>query len=224
MDSPAYNAPMKRFRTILLFLLLGAVVNVGVAWGLVHEPKSHEVIILTPTEILPLMTAQSLVDWYKHSHIYGTRRISRGREQIILNDSMVNRLDSFTDENQREFYETEMILLLMKKPFLRQTRSGWPFLSMYSWTSDTNPANERVTLGIEIGSWIVPYGILLRGFSMNTIILATFMWAIWYGVSQARRSLRVCMGLCPYCAYDLRGTEHEACPECGTALVQATPS
>lgn len=43
-------------------------------------------------------------------------------------------------------------------------------------------------------------------------------WPLW---SMRRRRSRVLRGLCPTCGYDLRGAEHERCPECGQVVVGA---
>ena len=34
-------------------------------------------------------------------------------------------------------------------------------------------------------------------------------------LSVVQRHMRQRKGLCPHCGYDLRGTEHDVCPECG---------
>ena len=45
-------------------------------------------------------------------------------------------------------------------------------------------------------------------------------WPTW---RDRRKRTRQSRGLCPACAYDLRGAAHERCPECGEPVAAATP-
>ncbi len=53
------------------------------------------------------------------------------------------------------------------------------------------------------------------GFATNTVFYAAILWLLAFGPSTARRIIRRKRGLCIKCGYDLRGAEHEVCPECG---------
>jgi len=63
--------------------------------------------------------------------------------------------------------------------------------------------------------------ILLRpiwpGFAINTVFYAAILWLFALGPFAARRVIRRKRGHCIKCGYDLRGAEHEVCPECGAA-------
>ena len=64
--------------------------------------------------------------------------------------------------------------------------------------------------------WIYPepYWWALRG----TFWLPTLLLALPLAISAspwARRRRRAKQGLCIRCGYDLQGTDHEVCPECG---------
>ena len=58
------------------------------------------------------------------------------------------------------------------------------------------------------------------GFVVNMMFYAVLLWISFI----ARRIIRNKRGLCVTCAYDLRGAEHEACPECGTEIRKANPT
>ena len=53
------------------------------------------------------------------------------------------------------------------------------------------------------------------GFAINTVFYAAILWLLAFGLFAARRVIRRKRGLCLKCGYDLRGAEHEVCPECG---------
>ena len=59
------------------------------------------------------------------------------------------------------------------------------------------------------------YGCLYGGLSW--ILLRGASVAL-RSASEERRDERAHRGLCPACAYDLRGAEHDVCPECGKAV------
>ena len=50
------------------------------------------------------------------------------------------------------------------------------------------------------------------------IAILAFAWVIR---TALRRSIRRKRGLCVKCAYDLRGLDHEVCPECGAEVVRS---
>ena len=59
------------------------------------------------------------------------------------------------------------------------------------------------------------------GFAINTVFYALVLWLLFaapFALPGVRRRRRIKRGLCPKCAYDLRGTQSEACPECGATV------
>ena len=62
---------------------------------------------------------------------------------------------------------------------------------------------------------VLPFGLNLRGFAINTLFYAIMLWLLLPGPFALRRLIRRRRGRCPACGYDLRHGEHEACPECG---------
>ena len=89
--------------------------------------------------------------------------------------------------------------------------TGWPFYRL------GNGSNR-----------FVPTGILWPGIMINTACFATAWWLILVFPFHLRTRLRRRWGLCPACAYDLRGVSESGCPECGwnrppIAASQTTP-
>ena len=65
----------------------------------------------------------------------------------------------------------------------------------------------------------LPLRLAWPGFAINTLLYAALLWLLFAAPFQLRRWRRMKRGLCPKCAYDLRGGSHQACPECGQAAL-----
>ena len=82
----------------------------------------------------------------------------------------------------------------------------------------TSFPSERPSWGVRI----LPLRPIASGFLYNTIFYAVPLWVLVTGPFALRRFIRTKRGLCVKCGYDLKGAEHEVCPECGTE--QANPA
>ena len=109
-------------------------------------------------------------------------------------------------------------------------RSGWPLIAMeYAFESC---GEFRVHHGIEVPNAIprkhnacryVPTRIVWRGLLPNAAFYAAALWLVFcVGPGLVRRRIRRGRGLCLHCGYDLRGQRPGAeagasrkCPECG---------
>ena len=67
----------------------------------------------------------------------------------------------------------------------------------------------------------IPLYPIWPGFAINTVFYACVLWLLFAGPFVVRRWRRIRRGLCPKCAYDLRGTTGEVCPECGEPVTPA---
>src|SRR5204863_9181926 len=56
------------------------------------------------------------------------------------------------------------------------------------------------------------------GFAINTIFYAAILWLLFVAPFKLRRWRRIKRNHCVKCNYDLRGTTHQRCPECGTPV------
>ena len=115
--------------------------------------------------------------------------------------------------------------------------SGWPAVAMRTryyegWRSIAGQAGgqyfRQVTEGILLTPkaavrWgcmlyrakALPLRPLWPGFAINMAFYAVLLWMLWLSPFVVRRVIRRKRGLCIKCGYDLRGAEHEVCPECG---------
>ena len=151
----------RRLTKLALFLLLGALVNVAVAWGVAN-----------------LLGERTFV----------TRTISGPGIATV------------TSEHNWPL----------------QKMQGWPMLSFSEQVPpDDYPAAVTV---IEFKNAKLAYGPMWPGFAINTLLYTVILWLLICGPFELRRLLRRKRGLCITCGYDLRGAEHERCPECGMTI------
>ena len=62
--------------------------------------------------------------------------------------------------------------------------------------------------------WVLPVLVV-------AVVVIAFPIALFVGGQRRRRSLeRERLGLCSGCGYDLRGTRHDLCPECGLLVIR----
>ncbi len=73
-----------------------------------------------------------------------------------------------------------------------------------------------------IGHRVLAYHPIWPGLIYNTLIYASIWLAIFTLFAIAKQARRKRKGLCPRCAYDLKGTT--ACPECGQNMPDAPPN
>jgi len=100
------------------------------------------------------------------------------------------------------------------------TRAGLPLPSM----AGGYLAEPR---GIRTIHCIYPFGCefpllpIWPGFAINTIFYAGIVWLLSAIAATIKRGRRLRRGLCPLCAYDMRGSiQMGTCPECGWSTAE----
>lgn len=105
---------------------------------------------------------------------------------------------------------------------------GWPRKSLGMYTLEETHSDWSVDEAVRRGHWeidgikvgwrplVLPTIPVWRGFMTNTLIYGAAMCALWSIVPLTRRWRRRRRGACVGCGYDLRGLANGAvCPECG---------
>jgi hypothetical protein len=224
----------RRIAKLAVFLLLGAVVNVAVAWGCALWVDRGQAKIATGRSL--------------QGYIWVVRRGSaHGSEFVLSVRSYGDLVASFPGEGnwppdlipswstisleidpagpKRYGFQTQM-----------QDARGWPMLSMRctflrAWSGVGVRTRREVGGGLEMPPRILtsgslsyrkaralPYIPIPLGFVVNTLSYAAFIGISITGALAGRRVIRRARGHCINCGYDLRGAEHEVCPECGQEL------
>ncbi len=188
---------MKRCVTfILLILLLGVIANVLVAWGCALWASSGNL------GRVPIRDRTVL------DRVVG----------IPSDTSLASRWDAGAGVTTYTFQwhipgQSNAVLML---------DAGWPLPSLYGQVDIGGAVHNAVPAP----KWFrprtvmtmprpIPLRPLARGFIINSLIGAAAFWIVIVPPRLARRHWRRRTGRCPACGYDLRGTDHERCPECG---------
>ncbi len=236
----------RRLLIIAICVLLGAVVNVAVAWGCAllsvkgAEQQGHKMVRC------PWLTDI----WCAPRSL---RRAGAYRILVEVFYGTPDEPDPFTDFDTRlgailpawAFQAAVRQLALLKddgEPIILDAR-GWPFQSLmsetlpyqrsirYGWVlpqaherygstaSPTNwPGHEHLKswVGFYFAELAIPLRPIWPGFALNTIFYATIVWVLIPGPFTLRRFLRLRRGRCPKCAYPMG--ESVTCTECGKPL------
>lgn len=237
---PLLRAMRSQWRRILVFLLLGAVVNVLVAWGCIAYIVSYhssEVFTLTSDderyiESIGEHPRSTQGTWY---YAYGwTVRVIMLRDDAF--DEYQSNIKGFSQ--WAEGYDHSPVGTIW---------AGWPMRSLkgrfwvrtWDWIDAHDPASELPEL-VHDGTfyspiWFnkrtqhLPYHPFFPGFVVNTALYAVLLFGVhrWIVMPTVRASIRVYMedvsrtmrrrrrGHCPRCNYDLQHNLDAGCTECG---------
>lgn len=204
-----YRSPMKRWhKSVLLFLLVGALANAGVAWvGAVWTLGFHR-----PQKPSDRCVQIGRALWTKYAPA-GAAPIP----DIQIAGA------NFAGEFCIMFAECESLIVNMHFEC-----TGWPLKSLAAVAVESLRPPEvkyselEVIGGIRL-NWrrgnrpLLPYLPVWRGIMVNTVFYGTMLWVLIFSWPVGRRIIRSRRGLCLWCGYDLHGTEHDRCPECGRA-------
>ena len=200
----------RRLVIVAIFLLAGAVVNVGVAWGCAAWS--------------PFQRQRSMT-----SHEISMRLVSA--EHAANNTNLAGLWTGFCFEG----WGIDCYCIYGPRPpqpyVLAVWRAGVPLRTLYGkWIRHSSGLNKSGIIGPpEISNPAVrsmvptrqiPYKPLLAGFTINTLFYAALLWLPIPGPFALRRFLRVRRGRCPKCKYPMG--ESAVCSECGAELPKRT--
>ncbi len=198
---------MKRGRVIdvrlVVFLLLGAVVNVAVAWGCaLWRPLERSY----PGDERGWASGDRaeviLKQWFEEQPRFGEHRPELWTERGV------------------GWTRTEAsVELLVSRSLLS---AGWPFRALRGEMHMTiGPVLAHIDSwpapNASFGETMIPLRPIWQSLVANTVFYAAVLWLSVRQAAALRRFVRRRCGRCLKCGYDLRHAEHDACPECGGA-------
>ncbi len=194
----------RRLFKLVLFLLLGAVVNVAVAWTCAQGHTDY----MNSEEHPP-----SLDDlrWWNE----------RAPQGFPLQP--VGAADSYGfGLTFALLWELEWEVHHTLGDNAMRFRAGLPMRSMEQsvWVERSKRLVveqdlARIPLWWSSNDVLVPLRPLLLAFAVNSLFYAIVSASVLASIVALRRVIRRRRGRCIKCGYDLRGAEHEVCPECG---------
>ena len=213
----------RRLTKLVVFLLLGMVVNVAVAWGCaVTGPHSW---MLDDLRLLSDQEKERL--WQRYIGEFDQD------ERIYGGTSSSARLTHINLASFPKVFEPRADPVILASCDI--VRAGLPFRSLEGSTHSRDRRDEhklwnehlmsvrRVLLTERTLSWFgqIPTKPIWPGFAINTFFYAAIVWGLWSSPFTARRMVRRKRGRCINCGYDLRGTSGVnsggggVCSECG---------
>ncbi|MEE9128701.1 MAG: hypothetical protein V3T84_01690 [Phycisphaerales bacterium] len=216
----------RRLFKLALFLVAGATVTTAIAWSLaIVVPQYQYGVFLLNMGRMDAPTTEPQWSIYNRSGpgvmtvyaIADPDYVPKGGSEVAPNWSRAATAPAREDVDAQVH-------------FIEQAH-GWPMLSHLR--SSTLPRGQ----GQSYVGWLItvpwfspdagtrllalPLAPIWPGFAINTIFYAAviaILWLLTFGPFTARRIIRRRRGQCIKCGYDLRGAEHEVCPECGVEV------
>ena len=185
----------RRLLTIAIFLLAGAVVNVAVAWGLMHLQRQSFYVSYTFDEAQITSFA---------------RRSVTETADLSVFDAMGFGGLGWTELHCAVGEQRQLVVVITA--FV----AGWPMDALRCYRVNRNAKWDGISPPAFTGARPFPKTPILLGFLINTLFYAAILWLLIPGPFALRRLVRVRRGLCPKCAYPMG--ESAVCSECGCKL------
>ncbi len=194
----------RRLFTLAIFLLLGAVVNVAVAWGCALGHTDYMNNEKHPPSLDDLR-------WWKERAPQGFPP-----QPVGAADSYGFGLTyAFLWELEGEVHHT-------LGDNAARFRAGLPRRSMelsrwVEWSKRLTVEQDlaRIPLWWSSKDVVLPLRPLWLAFAVNSLFYAIVAGIVLASIVALRRLIRRKRGLCVACGYDIRHAEHDVCPECG---------
>ena len=198
----------RRLFTLAIFLLLGAITNVAVAWGCALWSPLRTITLLEGDVVLSELRAYGF-DPLELSSSGAESRVGLGwRWRFMVGYDLEGSSDRLNAIGIMS-YETGCPMLCMTG----HIELG-PGLYEIGSFSLIDPPSDLGRVSIGAGRRL-PTRPIWPGFAINTAFYAAILWLVIPGPFALRRHIRRKRGMCLACGYDLRGNPTHGCPECG---------
>ena len=200
---------------LVVFLLLGAIVNVAVAWGCATwiVPLKNDLAAWQRQLGTPSLRSDYRRWWATHapSGFQKEPVVAVRFANVCVTHVSMWKPVAFTPEGT---FDRDLVLRI---------RAGLPLRAVEGayWQAAGTPTAGTPKV-IPDAVVVLPANrlkILLRpvwpGFAINTIFYAVILWLLALAPVTGRRMIRCKRGHCIKCGYDVSHAPHEGCPECG---------
>ena len=205
----------RRLLIVSIFLLAGAIVNVGVASGIVIKLEKYD-IDMALYDAVELDDPKALEWWGDHA----PRGFARRADRVLISSPAIGASVLIASAGSNS--DAPNGQGVPRREEVGRLRVGWPMRSMegVGWHDCSDQVHYQ--RAFEFGDFsganlqVFPLGPLWPGFLINTLFYATLLWLLICGPFALRRHLRVRRGRCAKCGYPR--SESGVCTECGAAL------
>jgi hypothetical protein len=193
-----------------VFLLLGAIVNGAISWGLWHRfcrmCIAGDVTLRhgTPDE------EECKSWWSRHDPRVPHEQMRVAQATGAFGASLVSMIT-----------KTQTTL---EPDRVSRKRNGFPTHSFEGRTWGLRDGSSIIEgMVTPTGQHPFPLIPLWPGFAINTIFYAAVLWLLWFAPGKIRRFIRIRGHRCPACGYQIApgGGIDPVCSECGAALPAA---
>ncbi len=204
---------MKRIAIkLVVFLLLGAAVNVGVAWGCARYSAVRE-------SLPPLDQSEESVLWGRFAPSGGgwwlpqtsdvnARWKGLGVTETKIGDfHLVNGRFVLPGNGRHRMLTVRDVGIPVRCHREARRFNALELLVQAARPPSHTPWQARLQTRLDAVLW--------PGFAINSVFYGVILWLLWSAPFTTRRLIRKQRGRCIKCGYDLRHAEHEVCPECG---------
>jgi len=215
----------KLARRTIVFLLLGAIVNIAVAWGcglLIHSRHPLD----NQGRFMRLSRTSGITRAY-----IGTGRMIIHQYGRGMNVDFVDFPQQLSESQFRKiipsgsaFFSDEPALR-RRLIFYREVLAGWPTYALRGELSNQHDSLSPTARGLfrfpyqdqSPGVWNeLPLIPIWPGFAINTVFYAAIVWLLFFTPGTLRRRRRIKRGLCLACAYPIGVSP--VCTECGVPV------
>lgn len=243
MPHPRPSWP-RRLRRLCLFLLLGLVTTVGVAWtlGLVSPPSDLDGSsqVYGPPPGSPAAKRPALRVTVSYRYGFGTVRRSWISSSRVFADSFAppGVFDIFPPADERAQQDLLGFAWFpgsagtwgrwpkAAREFIDgepnggvagfDIAQGWPALALWhDQTSQTALLAQPTAGHFDPARPVLPLLPIWPGLAFNTLFYALLWWLAFASARMVKHNRRYRRGLCPICRYDLRADYSQGCSECG---------
>jgi hypothetical protein len=192
------------FKAALLWLLLGASLNILITWslGITFRRASSSRV-----------SGMSISDPRARDWPYSLVRQDRAPDQFIRSTSLFTTMDTGVwDRLTQPFQSSDSAIVVVN--------TGFPFRSMrYHFDIDNTQHAEVINawrISNRAFSAFLPLRPIWTGFILDALLISCLGWSIFSAPRTLQRFLRARRLRCLACGYDRAGLPTSAsCPECG---------
>jgi hypothetical protein len=235
----------RRAFQIFMLLILGAIVNIAVAWGFavliarspvdnalrsrLHDDylrlAKREFAIDPLTEIpAPLLASTNAFrEVVKSGYQNSTEMIGDPAESTAFRDARYLTIHTHSCGFPVRALRGRRIESLNFRLFMDGTRTNRNASVKFEFAIPLDGVihftQGRDNYSLDKAQKLLPLRPIWPGFVINTLFYATILWVMWFVSRKVKRTLRGRRGVCQACSYPI-GTS-PVCTECGANLLQS---